>query len=338
VETYFYQHKNNPVYRQFADLLGFQPGAIGQVQRDSVLSPGNPPLTGRDGLAPQSSSIKLHRIPFLPIGFFKTHRITTGDFPEQAFFESSGTTQTGQSRHYVKDVGLYEQSFIEAFRIFYGDIRDYCILALLPSYLERGHSSLVYMADVLIRESGHPHSGFYLDQFSTLHRVLQELESSGQKTILLGVTFALLDFAEAYRLELKHTIVMETGGMKGRKRELTREDVHGFLMGRWGLQQVHAEYGMTELLSQAYSKGRGRFHAPPWMRVLLRSEDDPLSLTDAAGNLRTDGLINIIDLANIHSCAFVATDDLGRLHPDGSFEVVGRMDNSDLRGCSLLTA
>ncbi|MCU0380358.1 MAG: acyl transferase [Chitinophagaceae bacterium] len=337
-ETFYFQYKNNLVYRQFADLLGFEPRVDGPVQHDTVHDPDNPPLTGSAISVLPSNSMSLYRIPFLPIRFFKTHRITTGDFREQAIFESSGTTQTGQSRHYVKDAGLYEQSFIEAFRIFYGDIREYCILALLPSYLERGHSSLVYMAETLIRLSGHPHSGFYLDQFSTLHSVLRELESRGQKTILLGVTFALLDFAETTRMELKHTMVMETGGMKGRKRELTREEVHGFLMGRWGLKQVHAEYGMTELLSQAYSKGGGRFHCPPWMRVLLRSEDDPLSLTDEAGNPRTEGLINIIDLANIHSCAFIATDDLGRLHPDGSFEVIGRMDNSDLRGCSLLTA
>jgi hypothetical protein len=194
------------------------------------------------------------------------------------------------------------------------------------------------MADALIRASGHARNGFYLNQFEQLASTLLELEAAGQSTILLGVTFALLDFAEAYPLALKHTIVMETGGMKGRKKELTREEVHDFLKERWGILVVHAEYGMTELLSQAYSSGQGIFRCPPWMRVLLRAEDDPLSLNLPDGTARSEGLINIIDLANQHSCSFIATDDLGRLHPDGSFEVLGRMDNADLRGCSLLTA
>jgi hypothetical protein len=316
LELFRLQYAGNSLYRQFCDLLGRSPDA-----------PAGLPA-GRALLS----------IPFLPIRFFKSHRVATGTFREQVIFESSGTTQTGQSRHYVRDQSLYEQSFREAFRIFYGDPRDYCILSLLPSYLERGHSSLVYMADVLMKDSDHPDNGFYLNQFEALAQVLQAQETRGQKTILLGVTFALLDFAEAFPLALKHTIVMETGGMKGRKRELTRAEVHGFLKERWGLREVHAEYGMTELLSQAYSKGDGRFVCPPWMRVVLRGEDDPLSLTDEAGQGRTEGLINIIDLANVHSCAFIATDDLGRLHPDGSFEVIGRMDNADLRGCSLLTA
>jgi hypothetical protein len=316
LELFRVQYAGNPLYRQFCDLLG----------------------RGPDALAAMTAGRALLSIPCLPIRFFKSHRVATGTFREQAVFESSGTTQTGQSRHYVRDLSLYEQSFREAFRIFYGDPREYCILSLLPSYLERGHSSLVYMAEVLMQESGHPENGFYLNQFEALARVIRQLEAKGQKTILLGVTFALLDFAEAYPLALKQTIVMETGGMKGRKRELTREEVHGILKDRWGLSSVHAEYGMTELLSQAYSKGDGRFIYPPWMRVVLRGEDDPLSLTDEAGQGRTEGLINIIDLANVHSCAFIATDDLGRLHPDGSFEVIGRMDNADLRGCSLLTA
>lgn len=306
-----YQFAKNPVYRDFCRQV--------EARGYPVDRPGAPP-------------------PFLPISFFKTHTVVAGSFEPQAVFESSGTTQTGQSRHLVRDVAVYEASFLEGFRQFYGDPGQYCFLALLPSYLERGHSSLVYMADRLIRESGHPRSGFYLDQFDRLAEVLQQLEAAGQPTILLGVTFALLDFAEAYPLALRHTIVMETGGMKGRKRELTRAEVHGFLKERWGLTEVHAEYGMTELLSQAYSAGDGRFVCPPWMRVVLRAEDDPLALTDAQGRPLTEGLINIIDLANIHSCAFIATDDLGRLHPDGSFEVLGRMDNADVRGCSLLTA
>jgi hypothetical protein len=311
-----YQYAQNAVYREFCQ----QVEARGQR------------------LPERSLSVPAAPTPFLPISFFKTHRVVCGDRPVSTWFESSGTTQTGQSRHEVRDLAVYESSFLAGFRLFYGDPRRYCFLALLPSYLERGHSSLVYMADRLIRESGHPQSGFYLDQFDRLSDVLQQLEAAGQPTILLGVTFALLDFAEAYPLALKHTIVMETGGMKGRKRELTRAEVHGYLMGRWGLRDVHAEYGMTELLSQAYAQGDGRFFCPPWMRVLLRAEDDPFALTDAQGQPLREGLINIIDLANIHSCAFIATDDLGRLHPDGSFEVLGRMDNADVRGCSLLTA
>jgi hypothetical protein len=311
-----YQYAQNPVYRDFCS----QVAARGRVLPEASLRfPGALP-------------------PFLPIRFFKTHRVLCGDGPVATWFESSGTTQTGQSQHEVRDLSVYESSFLEGFRLFYGDPGRYCFLALLPSYLERGHSSLVYMADRLIRESGNPRSGFYLDQFDRLADVVRELEAAGQPTILLGVTFALLDFAEAYPLALKHTIVMETGGMKGRKRELTRAEVHGFLQERWGLRDVHAEYGMTELLSQAYAQGDGRFFCPPWMRVVLRAEDDPFALTDAQGQPLREGLINIIDLANIHSSAFIATDDLGRLHPDGSFEVLGRMDHADIRGCSLLTA
>jgi hypothetical protein len=317
LEMFRLQYAGNKVYRQYVDTLqevrGFGRGSFQEPR--SVLD-----------------------IPFLPIRFFKTHRVVAGDFTEAIRFTSSGTTSTGTSSHYVKDLGLYEQSFMEGFRLFYGDIRNYCVLALLPAYLEREGSSLVYMADALIRASGHAQSGFYLDQFEELAACLKQMEASGQPTILLGVTFALLDFAEAFPLALKHTIVMETGGMKGRKKELTRAAVHDFLKGRWGLSTVHAEYGMTELLSQAYSNGNGFFRCPPWMRVLLRAEDDPLSLCLPDSTARTEGLINIIDLANQHSCAFIATDDLGRLHPDGSFEVIGRMDNADLRGCSLLTA
>jgi hypothetical protein len=317
LEMFRSQYAGNSVYRQFVDTLQ-------EVRGEAAASFPSP--------------ASLTDIPFLPIRFFKTHRVATGDFTAAIRFTSSGTTQTGESSHFVKDLGLYEQSFMEGFRLFYGDIRNYCVLALLPAYLEREGSSLVYMADVLIRASGHPQSGFYLSQFEQLASTLLALEASGQPTILLGVTFALLDFAEAFPLALNHTIVMETGGMKGRKKELTREEVHGFLKERWGLREVHAEYGMTELLSQAYSKGGGRFFCPPWMRVLLRGEDDPLSLTLPEGTARKEGLINIIDLANQHSCAFIATDDLGRLYPNGSFEVIGRMDNADLRGCSLLTA
>ncbi|HXC04234.1 MAG TPA: acyl transferase, partial [Bacteroidia bacterium] len=209
---------------------------------------------------------------------------------------------------------------------------EYCILALLPSYLEREGSSLVYMADDLIRLSGHPSSGFYLRNRKELHTQLQRLEQAGQKTLLLGVTYALLDFAEEFPMQLKHTRVMETGGMKGQRKEMIREELHETLCRQLGLTSVHSEYGMTELLSQAYSMGQGRFHCPPWMKILIRDPNDPLSLCPPG---KTGG-INIIDLANIHSCSFIATQDLGKLHSDGSFEVLGRFDNSDLRGCNLL--
>jgi hypothetical protein len=308
LETFRFQYAGNRVYRSFCDLL--------RVDPEEVTS--------------------LARIPFLPISFFKSHRVVSGTFPDACVFESSGTTQSGNSRHHVKSLDLYRDSFMSCFRLFFGDPADWCILSLLPSYLERGNSSLVMMADALMEASGHPQSGFYLDQFDRLHGTLQQLESGGQKTILLGVTFALLDFSEQHPMDLHHTIVMETGGMKGRKREMTREEVHAQLKLQFGLASVHAEYGMTELLSQAYSFGDGLYRTPPWMRVLLREEDDPLSIVAAGNGAEASGIINIIDLANRDSCAFIATDDLGRLHKDGSFEVIGRIDNSDIRGCSLM--
>jgi hypothetical protein len=208
---------------------------------------------------------------------------------------------------------------------------QWCVLGLLPSYLERQHSSLVYMVDELVKQSAHPLSGFYLDEHQKLAETLQQLEKQGQKTLLIGVSFALLDFAAAFPAKLQHTVVMETGGMKGRRRELTRQEVHGLLQQGLGVKQVHSEYGMTELLSQAYSKGGGRFVCPPWMRVLVRDEEDPLNIKETGR-----GLLTIIDLANIYSCAFIATEDVGTVYEDGSFEVWGRLDNSDIRGCSLL--
>jgi hypothetical protein len=220
---------------------------------------------------------------------------------------------------------------MEGFRRFYGDPRDWCILGLLPSYLERGHSSLVYMVDHLVRTSGHPAGGFYLYEHERLAQQLVSLEEQGQQTLLIGVTFGLLDFAQAHRLSLRHTVVMETGGMKGRREEWTREQVHGMLTERLGVPAVHSEYGMTELLSQGYSKGDGIFHSVPWMRLLVREEDDPLTVRREG-----KGVLNVIDLANVYSCAFIATEDLGHLHADGGFEVLGRVDNSDIRGCSLL--
>lgn len=305
VDLFHFQYKHNPVYNQYVNSL---------------------PIVGRD-------ISSLAEIPFLPIQCFKTHTIKTTAFEPQAVFESSGTTKTINSRHYVKDAGLYQRSFLTAFRQFYGPPGDWCIIGLLPSYLERRHSSLVVMVDELIRQSGHAASGFYLYEHEKLHGLLQQLEAQGQKTILIGVTFALLDFAERFPLPLKHTIVMETGGMKGRREEITRQEVHDILKAAFGLPAIHAEYGMTELLSQAYSAGAGILHCPPWMKALIREEDDPFAIRQAGS-----GVLNVIDLANIYSCSFIATEDVARVYEDGSFEVQGRMDNSDIRGCSLMVA
>jgi hypothetical protein len=308
LETFHFQSRENDLYRQYISLLRKDAGAIR----------------------------KINEIPFLPIRFFKSHEIKTTVFEGERVFESSGTTKTGNSRHFVKDAAIYRKSFTKAFNIFYGDPKDWCILALLPSYLERNNSSLVMMVDELIRLSGHPESGFYLDQFRQLKEKLQILEARGQKTLLLGVTFALLDFFEEYPMKLENTVIMETGGMKGRKEELTRDEVHRLIKSGSGVKEVHSEYGMTELLSQAYSSGDGIFRCPPWMKIVLRAEDDPLGLTDAAGRPLKEGLINVIDLANRYSCSFIATDDMGRLNDNGSVEVIGRVDNSDIRGCSLM--
>ena len=307
LEIFRYQYHNNPLYRQFTDALSVDTRSV-----TSVL-----------------------KIPFLPISFFKTHAVKTGDFREALMFESSGTTAVTTSRHYVRLPEVYETSFLSCFRLFYGEPSDFCIIGLLPSYLERSHSSLVHMVDSLIRLSGHADSGFYLYNQQPLKEVLEKLETKGQQTILIGVTFALLDFADNHPMQLQHTIVMETGGMKGRKQEITRQEVHDRLKSAFGVTAVHAEYGMTELLSQAYAKAEGIFSCPPWMKVLLREEDDPLHLTDQPQQVVT-GAINVIDLANMHSCAFIATDDLGRLYPDNRFEVLGRLDVSDTRGCSLM--
>jgi hypothetical protein len=307
LEIFNFQYNNNPIYKQYCNALHVDSTKI----------------------------VTIEKIPFLPIGFFKTHTIITSDFDPEVVFESSGTTQTINSRHLVKDVALYEKSFTDAFNLFYGKPEDWCIIALLPSYLERTNSSLVGMADSLIKQSKHPSSGFYLNELDQLQHTLIELEKQQQKTLLLGVTFALLDFAEQYPMPLKCTTIMETGGMKGRREELTRQEVHTILCNSFQLPSIHSEYGMTELLSQAYSKGNGIFNCPPWMKILIRDEDDPLSI-HASTNKIISGAINIIDLVNIYSCSFIATDDAGKLYPDNSFEVLGRLDNSDIRGCSLL--
>ncbi len=286
-----------------------------------------------DGLQINSSEIKQIRdIPFLPVGLFKSHKVIAEGMEAEIVFSSSGTAGMTPSKHYVADLSLYVESFRKGFAHFYGEISDYCVLALLPSYLEREGSSLVLMAEDMIGRSMHPQSAFYLHNPDSLHAALLSLEQAGQKTILLGVTYALLDFAEIHPIKLTHTIVMETGGMKGKRKEMVREELHVFLCSQLGLKSIHSEYGMTELLSQGYSRGEGIFQCPPWMKVLTRETSDPLSLTAPGAT----GGINIIDLANIHSCSFIATQDLGKVYGDGSFEILGRFDNSDLRGCNLL--
>jgi phenylacetate-coenzyme A ligase PaaK-like adenylate-forming protein len=303
LEVFKYHCQQNSLYRNFVEMCQKRPETVDH----------------------------LNQIPFLPISFFKTAEIKTGHFLPEIVFESSGTTGTNTARHFVKQSDLYRQSFVKGFERFYGGIRGYCVLGLLPAYLERTGSSLVWMVDEMIRISGHDESGFYLYDFDKLHEVLLKLEKDKQPTLLIGVSFALLDFAEKYTMKLTHTIVMETGGMKGRKKEITRIELHNLLKQRLGVNQIHSEYGMTELLSQAYSSGNGIFKPVPWMKILVREEDDPMSVRYAG-----EGMMNIIDLANIDSCAFIATDDVVRLYEDGSFEVLGRMDNSDIRGCSLL--
>ncbi len=271
-------------------------------------------------------------IPFLPIEFFKSKVVITTKDQPQVVFSSSGTTGNTTSKHYLADTTIYEQSYLSCFKQFYGAIDDYCILALLPSYLERKGSSLIYMVDDLIKKSNHPDSGFYLNDTTSLKNKLVELAHSKQKVLLIGVAFALLDFVEKHSLHFPHLIVMETGGMKGRRKEIIREELHDALTRGFGVKKIHSEYGMTELLSQAYSKGNGIFKTPPWMRVLIRDTEDPFHIQDTG---KTGGL-NIIDLANIYSCSFIATQDLGKLHKNGSFEILGRFDHSDIRGCNLM--
>lgn len=271
-------------------------------------------------------------IPFLPIEFFKSKEVLSTIDPIQTTFTSSGTTGIITSKHHVTDLSFYEASFRSAFSKFYGNIEDYAVLALLPSYLEREGSSLIYMAKDFIEGSNHPDSGFYLHNYKELAQKLIQLNSDGQNVLLLGVTYALLDMIELQKFELKNTIVMETGGMKGKRKEMIREELHTLLTDGFGVHKIHSEYGMTELLSQAYSFGDGVFECPPWMDVLIRDTEDPLSLIETE---KTGG-INIIDLANINSCSFIATQDLGKKYNNATFEVLGRFDNADVRGCNLM--
>ena len=304
LEVFQFQAAGNPIYKAYLDHLGILPGSVQT----------------------------LDEIPFLPVEFFKRHRVVTGDHDHEVIFESSGTTGESTSKHYVCDLSLYRRSFTSTFKLFYGDPFGFCILALLPAYLEKQNSSLVYMANELIGLSGHPGSGFYLDDFKGLIHQLETLENEQQPTLLLGVSFALLDLAEDFSLEMKNTIVMETGGMKGRREEVTRKELHESLCLGLKLGSIHSEYGMTELLSQAYAKKDGVFNTPPWMSVLIRDPYDPLSMITSISS----GGINIIDLANLYSCSFIATMDIGKITPDGGFEVLGRFDNSDIRGCNLM--
>ena len=272
-------------------------------------------------------------IPFLPIAFFKSHAITSSSKPVEITFTSSGTTTQLTSQHLVQDLSVYEESYNKAFELFYGKPSDYCILALLPAYLEREGSSLIYMVDDLLNQSNHRDSGYFLHNHEELYHTLTTLKASGQKTILIGVTYALLDFTEQFQIDFPSLIVMETGGMKGKRKEMVRKELHQLLCASFGVKHIHSEYGMTELLSQGYSKGNGIFEAPSWMKILLRDTSDPLSLNSKA---QTTGGVNVIDLANINSCSFIATQDLGKKYVDGSFEIIGRFDNADIRGCNLL--
>lgn len=283
-------------------------------------------------LSVQSQDIKdIGEIPFLPIEFFKRHTVIQTGKEAEIVFYSSGTGGGFTSRHFVHDLQIYNTSFLNAFRHFYGAIQPYTLLALLPSYLERQGSSLIYMADTLIKQAG-PSSGYFLHDHEHLYRTLLELQENNKPTILLGVSYALLDFIETYRLNFPDLIVMETGGMKGKRKELIKTELHGQLCRGFGVPAIHAEYGMTELLSQAYSSGKGRYYCPPWMQVCIRDLNDPLNILPRG----TTGGVNIIDLANIHSCSFIATQDLGKVHEDDSFEILGRYDHSDIRGCNLM--
>lgn len=305
LEIFKFQAESNLVYRSFITSLGRNPDSIKNI----------------------------NDIPYLPVGFFKTQQVVTGDMPVEKVFESSRTTGDIPSRHFVNDLKIYEKSFLETFRFFYGEPSEYFIAALLPSYTERKNSSLVYMMDGLIRKSMNANSGFYEKDIRSLINNIQKAKSRGQKTFLIGVSFALLDLASGFSPDLSGTIVMETGGMKGRRKEVTREELHEILKEKLNISSVHSEYGMTELMSQAYSKGNGIFFCPPWMKILIRDPQDPLTII--YGNGLTGG-INIIDLANVYSCSFIASGDYGKLYENGGFGISGRFDNSDIRGCNLL--
>ena len=304
LKVFRFQYENNLVYQEFCNFLKVDKQAVKMVSQ----------------------------IPFLPIQFFKSHDVVSTTNSIQKTFTSSGTTGMITSQHMVTDISLYEQSYRLAFSEFYGNIEDYVVLALLPSYLERTGSSLIYMVKDLIELSNNEHSGFYLHNYDELIAKLIEIDNAGQNVILIGVTYALLDLIEKQKFQLKNTIIMETGGMKGRRKEIIREELHDILCKGFGVKRIHSEYGMTELLSQAYSLGNGIFECPSWMQILVRNTEDALTYV----NYGKTGGINVIDLANINSCSFIATQDLGKKYPNNSFEILGRFDNSDIRGCNLM--
>ncbi|WP_372766392.1 acyl transferase [Lutibacter sp.] len=304
LEIFQFQAKNNVVYKEFISHLHIDIHSIKKIEE----------------------------IPFLPIQFFKSHPVLSSNEVAQCLFLSSGTTGNEQSKHFVTDLTVYEESFTKCFEHFYGPIEEFTVLALLPSYLEREGSSLIYMVNDFMQKSKKEKSGFYLNNLEELAQNLVELDNKNQKILLIGVSFALLDLVEKHKFKLKNTIVMETGGMKGRRKELIREELHQMLREGFGVSNIHSEYGMTELLSQAYSKGKGIFEYPPWMKILTRDTEDALTILPEGKS----GGINVIDLANINSCSFIATQDLGKTYAKGTFEVLGRFDNSDIRGCNLM--
>tara|TARA_B100000795_G_scaffold45959_1_gene30211 strand:+ start:791 stop:1765 length:975 start_codon:yes stop_codon:yes gene_type:complete len=304
LQVFRHQFENNKVYRSFCDLLYINSSDVKKVEQ----------------------------IPFLPIQFFKSHSVLSSKNSIRETFTSSGTTGSITSKHMVTDVSWYEKSYRKGFQYFYGNIEEYTVLGLLPNYLEREGSSLIYMVDDLIKKSKRPASGFYLNNLAELSKILIELDQKGEKVLLIGVTFALLDLIERQQFTLQNTIIMETGGMKGRRKEIIRNELHEILCAGFGVSKIHSEYGMTELLSQGYSNGNGVFNCPPWMKIVARDTEDALTILD---NNKTGGL-NVIDLTNYNSCSFIATQDLGKVNNNGSFEILGRFDHSDIRGCNLM--
>ena len=304
LQVFRHQFKNNAIYRSFCDLLYIHSSDVKEVEE----------------------------IPFLPIQFFKSHAVLSSTQAVKETFTSSGTTGSSVSKHMVTDLSWYTKSYTKGFEHFYGPIEEYTVLGLLPNYLERDGSSLIYMVDDFIKKSNKPASGFYLNNLTELSKTLIALDKKGEKVLLIGVTFALLDLIERQQFKLQNTIIMETGGMKGRRKEMIREELHEILCAGFGVSKIHSEYGMTELLSQGYSSGDGVFDCPPWMKILARDTEDALTMV---GTNKTGGL-NVIDLANYNSCSFIATQDLGKVDNNGSFEVLGRFDHSDIRGCNLM--
>ena len=304
LQVFRHQFKNNAIYRSFCDLLYIHSSDVKEVEE----------------------------IPFLPIQFFKSHAVLSSTQAVKETFTSSGTTGSSVSKHMVTDLSWYTKSYTKGFEYFYGPIEEYTVLGLLPNYLERDGSSLIYMVDDFIKKSNKPASGFYLNNLTELSKTLIALDKKGEKVLLIGVTFALLDLIERQQFKLQNTIIMETGGMKGRRKEMIRNELHEILCAGFGVSKIHSEYGMTELLSQGYSSGDGVFDCPPWMKILARDTEDALTMV---GTNKTGGL-NVIDLANYNSCSFIATQDLGKVDNNGCFEVLGRFDHSDIRGCNLM--